>query len=80
MIYESIFSDIWGIMAFHLVIKNMDPSSISEIAFSIGKTLGLALIIGIVVAIFLFMSFKRLQAPLKSSYLLLFFCLYILYR
>ena len=65
MIYESTFSDIWGIMAFHLVIKNMDPSSTSEIAFSIGKTLGFALIIAIVVSYLLVYVLQKIKSSVK---------------
>ncbi len=65
MIYESTFSDIWGIMAFYLVIKNVTPTSTSEIAFSIGKTLSVALIIAIVVSYLLVYVLQKIKSSVK---------------
>ena len=65
MIYESTFSDIWGIMAFYLVIANSDASSTSDVAMSIGKTMGFTLLIAIIVSYLLVYILQKINSSVK---------------
>jgi Kef-type K+ transport system membrane component KefB len=65
MVYESTFSDIWGIMAFYLLLGNQHAESTQEIAFAIGKNLGGTLLISIVVSYLLVYVLQKISSPVK---------------
>ena len=50
MVYESTFSDIWGIMAFYLIIGNQHAETNSEIFIAIGKNISGSFLILILVS------------------------------
>jgi Kef-type K+ transport system membrane component KefB len=65
MVYESTFSDIWGIMAFYLLLGNQHAETNQEIAIAIGKNLGGTLIISIVVSYLLVYVLQKINSSVK---------------
>ena len=65
MVYESTFSDIWGIMAFYIVLGNQHAETTSEIFVAIGKNLGGTLLISIVVSYLLVYVLQKINSSVK---------------
>ena len=65
MVYESTFSDIFGIMAFYLLLGNQEASSGSEVLSSIAINLGGTLVISIAVAYFLVFVLQKIQSGVR---------------
>ena len=65
MVYESTFSDIWGIMAFYILLGNQDAASNSEIFAAIGKNLGGTLLISIIVSYLLVYVLQKINSSVK---------------
>ncbi|MEZ7837377.1 MAG: sodium:proton exchanger [Flavobacteriales bacterium] len=65
MVYESTFSDIWGIMAFYLLLGNRTSESYLEIAKSIGINLGASIFISVVVSYLLVYVLQKISSSVK---------------
>ena len=65
MVYESTFSDIWGIMAFYLVLGNQEAAGPGEVLKSIGINLGASLIISIAVSYLLVYVLQKITSSVK---------------
>jgi hypothetical protein len=65
MVYESTFSDIWGIMAFYLVLGNQEAVGPGEVLKSIGINLGASLIISIAVSYLLVYVLQKITSSVK---------------
>tara|TARA_B110000240_G_scaffold111930_1_gene125750 strand:- start:113 stop:1471 length:1359 start_codon:yes stop_codon:yes gene_type:complete len=65
MVYESTFSDIWGIMAFYLVLGNQEVVGPGEVLKSIGVNLGASLIISIAVSYLLVYVLQKITSSVK---------------
>ena len=65
MVYESTFSDIWGIMAFYLVLGNQEAVGAGEVLKSIGINLGASLIISIAVSYLLVYVLQKITSSVK---------------
>ena len=65
MVYESTFSDIWGIMAFYLLLGNRTSESSLEIAKSIGINLGASIFISVVVSYLLVYVLQKISSSVK---------------
>ena len=65
MVYESTFSDIWGIMAFYLVLGNQEAVGPGEVLKSIGVNLGASLIISIAVSYLLVYVLQKITSSVK---------------
>ena len=65
MVYESTFSDIWGIMAFYLLLGNQYAETNSEIFIAIGKNIGGTLLISIIVSYLLVYILQKINSSVK---------------
>ena len=65
MVYESTFSDIWGIMAFYLLLGNQHAETNSEIFIAIGKNIGGSLLISIIVSYLLVYILQKINSSVK---------------
>ena len=65
MVYESTFSDIWGIMAFYLVLGNQEAVGPGEVLKSIGVNLGASLIISVAVSYLLVYVLQKITSSVK---------------
>ena len=65
MVYESTFSDIWGIMAFYLVLGNQEALGAGEVLKSIGVNLGASLIISVAVSYLLVYILQKITSSVK---------------
>ena len=65
MVYESTFSDIWGIMAFYILLGNQHAETNSEIFIAIGKNLGGTLLISIIVSYLLVYVLQKINSSVK---------------
>ena len=65
MVYESTFSDIWGIMAFYLVLGNQEAVGAGSVFKSIGINLGASLIISIAVSYLLVYVLQKITSSVK---------------
>ena len=65
MVYESTFSDIWGIMAFYLLLGNQNSESTSEVVKAIGINLGASILISIVVSYLLVYVLQKISSSVK---------------
>ena len=65
MVYESTFSDIWGIMAFYMLLGNQDASSTQEIIVAIGINLGGTLLISVAVCYLLVYVLQKIKSSEK---------------
>ena len=65
MVYESTFSDIWGIMAFYLLLGNQHAETNSEIFIAIGKNIGGTLLISIIVSYLLVYILQKINSSVK---------------
>ena len=65
MVYESTFSDIFGIMAFYLLLGNSESASAQEVLLSIGSNLFLTLIIAILVSYLLVWVLQKITSSVK---------------
>jgi len=65
MVYESTFSDIWGIMAFYLVLGNQEATGAGEVIKSIGVNLGASLIISVAVSYLLVYILQKITSSVK---------------
>ena len=65
MVYESTFSDIWGIMAFYILLENHDAASGTDVAMAIGKNIGGSFIISIVVSYLLVYVLQKIKSSVK---------------
>jgi len=77
MIYESTFSDILGIMFFYFLIQNGDAGSAGVVLVSIGKNIGITLIISIIASYGLVVLFQNLKSQVKLFLIIaVLMCLY----
>ena len=65
MVYESTFSDIWGIMAFYLLLGNQNSESTSEVVKAIGINLGASILISIIVSYLLVYVLQKISSSVK---------------
>jgi len=65
MVYESTFSDIWGIMAFYLVLGNQEAVGPGEVLKAIGINLGASLAISIAVSYLLVYVLQKITSSVK---------------
>ncbi len=65
MVYESTFSDIWGIMAFYLLLGNQHAETKSEIFVAIGKNIGGTLLMSIIVSYLLVYILQKINSSVK---------------
>ena len=65
MVYESTFSDIFGIMAFYLLLGNSDAESTETVLWSIGTNLLVTLLLAIVVSYLLVYVLQKITSPVK---------------
>jgi cell volume regulation protein A len=77
MIYESTFSDILGIMFFYFLIQNGDADSAGTVLVSIGKNIGITLVISIIASYALVVLFQNLKSQVKLFLIIaVLMCLY----
>lgn len=77
LIYESAFSDIFGIMLFYFYLDGLKLESTTEIIMHISKNVSLTIVIAIVVSYGLIWVFQKIEAHVK--FFLLFSFLLLLY-
>jgi Kef-type K+ transport system membrane component KefB len=65
MVYESTFSDIFGIMAFYLLLGNSDAESTQSVIRSIGTNLFVTLLLAIFVSYILVYVLQKITSPVK---------------
>lgn len=65
LIYESTFSDILGIMAFYLLLENLNAESAGQIAFVVGSNIFLTIIMSIVLSYLLLYIMQFVHAEAK---------------
>lgn len=65
MVYESTFSDIFGIMAFYLLLGNVDANSTKSIIFSIGSNLIITFILAVLVSYALVYVLQKITSSVK---------------
>ena len=65
MVYESTFSDIFGIMIFYFLIGVEESDGIKEIALSVGLNLIVTIVVSIVSAYLMVYIFQRLTSQVK---------------
>ena len=65
MVYESTFSDIFGIMAFYLLLGNQEASTGSEVLSSIAVNLGGTLVISVAVAYLLVFVLQKIESGVR---------------
>ncbi|MBL4705349.1 MAG: cation:proton antiporter [Flavobacteriales bacterium] len=77
MIYESTFSDILGIMFFYFLIQNADATSAGTVLVSVGKNIGITLVISIVASYALVVLFQNIKSQVKLFLIIaVLMCLY----
>ncbi len=65
MVYESTFSDIWGIMAFYLVLGNQQAEGTADVLKAIAINLGASLVISIAVSYLLVYVLQKITSSVK---------------
>jgi len=65
MVYESTFSDIFGIMAFYLLLGNSEAESTNSIILSIGTNLIVTFILAVVVSYVLVYILQKITSSVK---------------
>lgn len=65
MVYESTFSDIFGIMAFYLLLGNSQAASTQQVLLSIGSNLLITLVIAILVSYLLVWVLQKITSSVK---------------
>ena len=65
MVYESTFSDIFGIMAFYLLLENTDAESTQEVLLNIGSNLLLTIVIAVLVSYLLVWVLQKITSQVK---------------
>lgn len=65
MVYESTFSDIFGIMAFYLLLGNSEADSAQSVVWSIGSNLFITLFLAIIVSYILVYVLQKIKSPVK---------------
>lgn len=65
MVYESTFSDIFGIMAFYLLLENSDVASTQSVLLNIGSNLILTLAIAVLVSYLLVWVLQKITSQVK---------------
>ncbi len=65
MVYESTFSDIFGIMAFYLLLGNSAAESTNSIVLSIGSNLIITFILAVVVSYLLVYVLQKITSSVK---------------
>lgn len=70
LIYESTFSDILGIMAFYMLIENMNQTSSAQIGIDVTGNILITVIISVVVAYGLLIGLQKIKRDVKLSLLI----------
>ena len=65
MVYESTFSDIFGIMAFYLLLGNSETESANTVLLNIGTNLLVTFILAVVVSYILVYVLQKITSPVK---------------
>ena len=65
MVYESTFSDIWGIMAFYILLENHDAASGVDVAVAIGSSILGSFLIAVVVSYLLVYVLQKIKSSVK---------------
>jgi NhaP-type Na+/H+ or K+/H+ antiporter len=65
MVYESTFSDILGIMAFYLLLENMNASSASRVAFVISSNIFLTIVMSVLLSYLLVYIIQYVRSEAK---------------
>ena len=65
MVYESTFSDIFGIMAFYLLLGNSETESANTVLINIGTNLLVTFILAVVVSYILVYVLQKITSPGK---------------
>lgn len=65
MVYESTFSDIFGIMAFYLLLGNSETESANTVLINIGTNLLVTFILAVVVSYILVYVLQKITSPVK---------------
>lgn len=65
LIYESTFSDIFGIMIFFNLLANVDKTSVSQIVFDVALNLGLTLVMSVFIGYLMVILLNKLRSQLK---------------
>ena len=65
MVYESTFSDIFGIMAFYLLLGNSDAESTETVIWSIGTNLLVTLLLAVFVSYMLVYVLQKITSKVK---------------
>ena len=65
MVYESTFSDIFGIMAFYLLLGNSETASANTVLLNIGTNLLVTFILAVVVSYVLVYVLQKITSPVK---------------
>ncbi|MEC8634285.1 MAG: cation:proton antiporter, partial [Bacteroidota bacterium] len=65
MVYESTFSDIFGIMAFYILLGNSDAESTNSVIASIGTNLVVTLVLAVLVSYLLVYILQKITSSVK---------------
>jgi len=65
LIYESTFSDIFGIMIFYFLIQNAEAESVAEVSTNIVVNIGLTLVVSILASYLLVWLFQQIRTQVK---------------
>lgn len=65
MVYESTFSDIFGIMAFYLMLGNSAAESANSVLISIGTNLLVTFVLAVLVSYLLVYILQKITSPVK---------------
>ena len=65
MVYESTFSDIFGIMAFYILLGNSDAESTNSVIASIGTNLVVTLVLAVIVSYVLVYVLQKITSSVK---------------
>lgn len=75
LIYESTFSDIFGIMFFYLLLQNVESSGATTIGMNVILNVGGTILFSVIISYAMILAFQRIKSEVK---LFLFFAVLIL--
>jgi Kef-type K+ transport system membrane component KefB len=65
MVYESTFSDIFGIMAFYLVLENAEVASTQSVLLNVASNLLTTIVLAVIVSYILVWVLQKITSPVK---------------
>ncbi len=70
LVYESTFSDIFGILMFNITIANAEATSAFSVGMDVVVNLGASTIIALVISVFMIYLFQKIQGAAKLFFLI----------